>query len=289
MRNNTEEQAQLLVEALPYIQKYYGKTVVIKYGGNAMINEEIKALVIRDILLMSLVGMRPILVHGGGPDINKMMDKVGLVPEFVDGKRVTDSKTMEIVEMVLAGKTNKSIVGLLNSLGGNAVGLSGKDGSLINASQLSDRLGRVGRVDNINPKVLFDLMDNGYIPVISSIGMGDEGESYNINADHIAGEIAAAVQAEKLIMMTDVDGIFLDMKDPDTFISSLDTKKAAELIKSGAVSKGMIPKVEACIIALEGGVKGTHIINGTKPHSILMEVLTDRGIGTMIEKDAANE
>ncbi len=282
MNFNTEEQAQLLVEALPYIQRYFGKTIVIKYGGHAMTNEDIKASVIKDILLMSLVGMRPILVHGGGPDINKMMDKVGLVPEFVDGKRVTDNRTMDIVEMVLAGKTNKSIVGLLNSLGGNAVGLSGKDANLISASQLNSTLGRVGRVDSINPKVLFDLLDNGYIPVVSSIGMGDEGEAYNINADHIAGEIAAAVKAEKLIMMTDVDGIYTDINDPGTFISRLSTEEASGLIKQGAISKGMIPKAEACITALEGGVKGTHIINGTKPHSILMEVLTDRGIGTMI-------
>ncbi|MBO4549009.1 MAG: acetylglutamate kinase [Abditibacteriota bacterium] len=284
MTHNTEEQAQLLVEALPYIQKYYGKTIVIKYGGHAMTSEDIKASVIKDILLMRLVGMRPILVHGGGPDINRMMDMVGLVPEFVDGKRVTDSSTMEIVEMVLAGKTNKSIVGLLNSMGGNAVGLSGKDGNLISASQLSSRLGRVGRVDEINPRVLYDLLDNGYIPVISSIGMGDEGEAYNINADHIAGEVAAAVKAEKLIMMTDVDGIYRDIKDPSTFVSRLTAREAGDLIGAGLVSKGMIPKVEACIIALEAGVEGTHIINGTKPHSILMEVLTDSGIGTMIEK-----
>ncbi|MBR4748347.1 MAG: acetylglutamate kinase [Abditibacteriota bacterium] len=283
MTHNIEEQAQLLVEVLPYIQRYYGKTIVIKYGGHAMTSEEIKASVIQDILLMSYVGMRPILVHGGGPDINRMMDMVGLVPEFVDGKRVTDNGTMEIVEMVLAGKTNKSIVGLLNSMGGNAVGLSGKDGNLISASQLNSKLGRVGRVDEINPKVLYDLLDHGYIPVISSIGMGDEGEAYNINADHIAGEVAAAVRAEKLIMMTDVDGIYKDIKDPATFISRLTAREAGDLIEAGLVSKGMIPKVEACIIALEAGVSGTHIINGTRPHSILMEVLTDSGIGTMIE------
>jgi len=280
--NYTQEQAKMLTEALPYIQKYNKKTIVIKYGGNAMLNENIKRSVMKDILLMHFVGMRPILVHGGGPDINSMMDRLGLEPRFINGKRVTDSETMEIVEMVLAGKTNKSIVGLINTLGGNAVGLSGKDGNLVSASATSKELGLVGNVDIINPKILFDLMESEYIPVISSIGMSISGETFNINADHIAGEIAAAVEAEKLIMMTDVNGIYTDINDPNTFVSRIDIDEAREMISSGTVNKGMIPKVEACIIALQAGVERTHIINGTAPSSILMEILTDHGIGTMI-------
>ena len=280
--NYTQEQAKMLTEALPYIQKYNKKTIVIKYGGNAMLNEDIKRSVMKDILLMHFVGMRPILVHGGGPDINSMMDRLGLEPKFINGKRVTDSETMEIVEMVLAGKTNKSIVGLINTLGGNAVGLSGKDGNLVSASATSKELGLVGSVDIINPKILFDLMESEYIPVISSIGMSISGETFNINADHIAGEIAAAVEAEKLIMMTDVNGIYTDINNPDTFVSRIDIDEAKEMIASGVVNKGMIPKVEACIIALQSGVERTHIINGTAPSSILMEILTDHGIGTMI-------
>jgi len=279
------EQANLLVEALPYIQKYNKKIIVVKYGGNAMINDEIKANVIKDIMLLYYVGMRPILVHGGGPDINAMMDKVGIVPHFIEGKRVTDKDTMEIVEMVLAGKTNSSIVSLINSMGGNAVGLSGKDASLIQASIMNAKWGLVGKVDTINPKILIDLMEAEYIPVVSSIAIGDNGESYNINADHIAGEIAAAVHAEKLIMMTDVDGIYRDFENKDSFITRMNMNEAQELITNKVVNSGMIPKVEACIRALKGEVKRTHIINGTTPHSILMEVFTDFGIGTMIHKD----
>lgn len=281
--NYTEEQAKMLIEALPYIQKYNNKTIVIKYGGNAMLNESIKKSVMKDILLMHFVGMRPILVHGGGPDINNMMDKLGLQPKFINGKRVTDAETMEIVEMVLAGKTNKSIVGLINTLGGDAVGLCGKDGNLVSASAMDEELGLVGKIDFINPKILLDLMEDNYIPVISSIGMGTMGETYNINADHIAGEIAASVGAEKLIMLTDVDGIYSDINDPNSFIARIDIDEAKEMISTGAISKGMIPKVEACITAIQGGVERTHIINGTKPHSILMEIMTDHGIGTMIK------
>ena len=281
--NYTEEQAKMLIEALPYIQKYNNKTIVIKYGGNAMLNESIKKSVMKDILLMHFVGMRPILVHGGGPDINNMMDKLGLQPRFINGKRVTDTETMEIVEMVLAGKTNKNIVGLINTLGGDAVGLCGKDGNLVSASAMDEKLGLVGKIDFINPKILLDLMEDNYIPVISSIGMGTMGETYNINADHIAGEIAASVGAEKLIMLTDVDGIYSDINNPNSFIARIDIDEAKEMISTGAISKGMIPKVEACITAIQGGVERTHIINGTKPHSILMEIMTDHGIGTMIK------
>lgn len=281
MRYN-EEQASLLVEALPYIQKYNKKIIVVKYGGNAMINEEIKSNVIKDIMLLHYCGMKPILVHGGGPDINAMMDKIGLESKFVDGKRVTDEKTMEVVEMVLAGKTNSGIVSLINSFGGNAVGLSGKDASLISASVMNEKWGLVGKVESINPKILHDLLEAEYIPVISSIAIGEEGESYNINADIIAGEIAAAVGAEKLIMMTDVDGLYRDFEDKDSLIARMDLTEAENLVKTKALKGGMIPKVEACVLALKGKVKRTHIINGTVQHSILMEVFTDGGIGTMI-------
>lgn len=278
----TEEQAELLVEALPYIQKYNKKIIVVKYGGNAMINEEIKENVIKDILLLHYCGMNPVLVHGGGPDINAMMDKMGLEPKFVDGKRVTDEKTMEIVEMVLGGKTNSGIVSLINSMGGRAVGLSGKDASLISASVMNEKWGLVGKVDSINPQILLDLMDREYIPVISSVAIGEEGESYNINADHIAGEIAAALNAEKLIMMTDVDGLYRDFEDKSSLITRMDLKEAETMIKTKSLKGGMIPKVEACVKALKGNVKRTHIINGTVKHSILMEIFTDSGSGTMI-------
>lgn len=278
----TEEMAQLLVEALPYIQKYSKKIIVVKYGGNAMINEEIKANVIKDILLLHYCGMNPILVHGGGPDINSMMDRMGLEAKFVDGKRVTDEKTMEIVEMVLGGKTNSGIVSLINSMGGRAVGLSGKDASLISASVMNEKWGLVGKVDSINPQIILDLLEKEYIPVISSVAIGEEGESYNINADHIAGEIAAALKAEKLIMMTDVDGLYRDFEDKDSLITRMDMKEAEELIRSKSLKGGMIPKVEACVKALKGSVKRTHIINGTVKHSILMEIFTDSGSGTMI-------
>lgn len=278
----TEEQAELLVEALPYIQKYNKKIIVVKYGGNAMINEEIKENVIKDILLLHYCGMNPVLVHGGGPDINAMMDKMGLEPKFVDGKRVTDEKTMEIVEMVLGGKTNSGIVSLINSMGGRAVGLSGKDASLISASVMNEKWGLVGKVDSINPQILLDLMDREYIPVISSVAIGEEGESYNINADHIAGEIAAALNAEKLIMMTDVDGLYRDFEDKSSLITRMDLKEAETMIKTKSLKGGMLPKVEACVKALKGNVKRTHIINGTVKHSILMEIFTDSGSGTMI-------
>ena len=284
MKRYSEEMAAMLVEALPYLQKYNKKIVVVKYGGNAMVNQDIKENVIKDIMLLYYCGLKPVLVHGGGPDINAMMDKVGLEPKFVDGKRVTDEKTMEIVEMVLAGKTNSGIVSLINSMGGRAVGLSGKDASLINASVMNEKWGLVGKVDSINPQIIFDLLDAEYIPVISSVAIGEEGESYNINADHIAGEIAAALKAEKLIMMTDVDGLYRDFDDKDSLITRMDLKEAEDLIKSKVLKGGMIPKVEACVKALKGDVKRTHIINGTVQHSMIMELFTDGGIGTMIYK-----
>ena len=282
--NYTSEQASILVQALPYIQQYYGKTIVIKYGGNAMIDEELKKSVIRDVVLMHYVGMKPILVHGGGPEINAVMKKVGKEPAFVNGLRVTDAETMEIVEMVLAGKTNKGIVSIVNNLGGQAVGLSGKDANLIVAKRTEGDvdLGYVGQVEKVNPGILLDLMEHGYIPVISSVAIGPGGESYNVNADHVAGEIAAAVGAAKLMMMTDVAGIYGNIEDESTFISELHISEARKMIESKKIGKGMIPKVEACITALDSGVGRTHIIDGTTPHSLLMEIFTDRGIGTMI-------
>lgn len=282
--NYTREEAGILVQALPYIQAYSGKIVVIKYGGNAMIDENLKQGVARDIVLMHCVGMQPILVHGGGPEISSLMKKMGKEPEFVNGLRVTDAETMEIVEMALAGKTNKGIVSLINGEGAKAVGLSGKDANLIVAEKADTEvdLGFVGKVTEINADILIDLLQHGYIPVISSVAIGTNGESFNVNADHIAGEIAAKVCAEKLIMMTDVPGIYGSYGDESTFISELKTSDASKMIREGKIGSGMIPKVEACITALKGGVPRTHIVDGTKPHSLLMEIFTDTGIGTMI-------
>lgn len=285
--NYTSEEANVLVQALPYIQKYNGQFIVIKYGGNAMVDEELKQSVCRDVVLMHYVGMKPILVHGGGPEISAVMKKVGKEPEFVGGRRVTDQETMEIVEMVLAGKTNKGIVSIINNLGGKAVGLSGKDANLIVAEKAESEvdLGFVGEVAKINPMILNDLLEHGYIPVISSVAIGPNGESFNVNADHIAGEIAAEIAATKLIMMTDVPGIYADFSDKSTFISELSVSEATKMIATKQIDKGMIPKVEACITALAGAVDRTHIIDGTMPHSLLMEVFTDTGIGTMIVRE----
>jgi len=282
--NYTSEQANLLVQALPYIQQYAGKIIVIKYGGNAMIDDDLKRSVVRDVVLMHYVGMRPILVHGGGPEISAVMAKVGKEPTFVNGLRVTDAETMEIVEMVLAGKTNKGIVSIINNLGGKAVGLSGKDANLIVAEKAEGDvdLGFVGKVAKIHPAILTDLLEHGYIPVVSSVAIGPNGESFNVNADHIAGEVAAEVRAAKLMMMTDVPGIYEDFSDKNSMISELAVEHARHMIASRKIDKGMIPKVEACITALAGGVDRTHIIDGTMPHSLLMEIFTDTGIGTMI-------
>ena len=282
--NYTSEQAGILVHALPYIQAYSGKIVVVKYGGNAMIDEDLKRSVARDIALMHCVGMRPILVHGGGPEISAMMARLGKEPEFVGGLRVTDAETMEIVEMVLAGKTNKGIVSMLVCAGAKAVGLSGKDAGLIVATKVAGEvdLGFVGDVTAIHPAILLDLMERGYVPVVCSVAADSEGESLNLNADTIAGEIAAAVRAEKLVMMTDVTGIYGTVGDESTLISELRATDARKMIETGKIGAGMIPKVEASIKALEGGVPRAHIIDGTKPHALLMEIFTDTGIGTMI-------
>ncbi len=280
----TKEEASVLVQSLPYIQKYSGKTIVIKYGGNAMVDDDIKRSVIRDIVLMHYVGMKPVLVHGGGPEISSVMKKVGKEPTFVGGLRVTDAETMEIVEMVLAGTTNKGIVSIANNLGARAVGLSGKDANLIVAKKAEGEvdLGFVGKVTSLDPTIITDLLEHNYIPVISSVAIGPSGESLNVNADHIAGELAAELQASKLIMMTDVDGIYSDFEDKGSFISEMTVSEARKLLSSGAVGSGMIPKVEACITAISDGVERAHIIDGTAQHSILMEIFTDKGIGTMI-------
>ncbi|MCW3059376.1 MAG: N-acetylglutamate kinase [Capsulimonas sp.] len=276
--------AEVLIQALPYIKQYSGKTIVIKYGGNAMIDESLKAAVMQDIILMRYVGINAVLVHGGGPEISDAMQRMGKEPAFVGGLRVTDAETMEIVEMVLTGKTNKNIVAHLNKQGGQAVGLSGKDGNLIVAERETTKgdIGFVGRVVKINPELLHTLSGAGYIPVISSVAIGTEGESYNVNADTVAGELAAALSASKLIVMTDVEGIYQDFADKDSLISQMSVKDARQLITDGVVDKGMIPKIESCVVAINGGVEAAHIIDGRVLHALLIEVFTDQGIGTMV-------
>jgi acetylglutamate kinase len=291
------EKAAILVEALPYIKKFYGKTVVIKYGGHAMLNDDLKRAVLQDVILMKFVGMHPVLVHGGGPEINSMLKRLNIKSDFIHGLRVTDEETMEIVEMVLAGKVNKDIVAGINQIGGKAVGLSGKDGKLIEASKkveyITDEdgqevavdLGYVGEVKKINPQIIKTVVDEGYIPVIAPIGVGDEGKSFNINADYVAGEIAGALQADKFVLLTDVEGIFENYEEKTSLISTLHIQDIATFIKRGVINGGMIPKVECCINALNQGVEKAHIIDGRIPHSILLEIFTDEGIGTMVVKE----
>ena len=276
------QRAQVLTQALPYIRKYSGKIVVVKYGGNAMVNEELKHQVMEDIVLLWLIGIRVVLVHGGGPEISDMMDRLGKKPEFVDGLRVTDRETVDIVQMVLAGKVNKGLVTLLERNGGNAVGLSGMDGKLIEARMKNVALGYVGSITKINIKPVMDLLERGYIPVISTIGCDDEANAYNINGDTAAAWIAGALEAERLIMMTDIAGILRDPKDPATLIPALTIPEATELFEQDIISGGMIPKVECCIDAIHMGVKKVIIMDGRVPHAILMELLTDEGAGTMV-------
>jgi acetylglutamate kinase len=279
------DRARILVEALPYIRRYSGRTFVIKYGGAAMVDEGLKQSVMQDLVLMHYVGLRPVLVHGGGPEITDVMKRLGKEATFVHGLRVTDEETVEIVEMVLAGKTNKGIVSLIQRHGGKAVGLSGKDGNLFVARKmLADGIdiGFVGEVIEVNTEILETLSHAGYIPVISSVAVGAEGETFNVNADHVAGKLAARLGAEKLILLTDIRGILDDVHDPNSLISELHMAGALALIESGKVDKGMIPKVEACLMALEGGVPRTHIIDGREPHALLTEIFTDTGVGTMI-------
>ncbi len=279
------QRAEVLVQALPYIKEYNGKIVVIKYGGNAMINEKLKEQVMEDIVLLSLVGVKVVLVHGGGPEISEMMEKLGKKAEFVDGLRVTDKETVDIVQMVLAGKINKTLVSLLQKKGGKAMGISGMDGSLIEAEMKNEKLGYVGNIVSVNIQPVLDLLDNGYIPVISTVGCDKEGNAYNINGDTAAAFIAGALKAERLFMMTDIAGILRDRYDPRTLIPAVTVKEARELFESGVVSGGMIPKVECCIEAIEKGVKNVIIMDGRVHHSILMEILTDEGAGTMVRGD----
>ncbi|MBR3196584.1 MAG: acetylglutamate kinase [Clostridia bacterium] len=277
------ERAQVLTQALPYIKRYTGRTVVVKYGGNAMVNDELKQQVMEDIVLLWLIGVRIVLVHGGGPEITDVMDRLGKKPEFIDGLRVTDKETVEIVQMVLAGKVNKTLVNLLEMKGGRAVGLSGVDGRLIEAKIRDPKLGYVGDVTKIHIRPVTDLLDRGYIPVISTVGCDREGNTYNINGDTAAAYIAGALHAERLIMMTDIAGILRDKEDPSTLIPEITLEEAGELRREGVISGGMIPKVDCCITAIEAGVKNVVIMDGRVPHSILMELLTDEGAGTWIK------
>ena len=282
---NNAARAQVLVEALPYIQKYYGKVIVVKYGGNAMINEELKHDVMRDMVLMSLIGVKVVLVHGGGPEISSMLKRVGKVSEFVDGLRVTDEETSEIVQMVLAGKINKSLVAKLELLGGRAMGVCGMDGNLLKAKQVDPRLGYVGEIDKVDPTLIDDLLEKGYIPVVSTIGTDATGHVYNINADTAAAAIAGALKAEALISMTDTVGLLMDPKDPSTLVRRIDLEGCEELKAQGIISGGMIPKVECCTSAIKNGVRKVFIIDGRVPHALLIECLTDEGAGTMFKKE----
>ena len=288
-----KDKAEILVDALPYIQEFYGTTVVVKYGGNAMINDALQENVMRDVALMKYVGIRPILVHGGGPEITDFLRRVGKETTFVSGLRVTDEETVEIAEMVLVGKLNSEIVSLLNLRGVRAVGLSGKDAGLIRARRKhavvyeertarSVDIGLVGEVTAIDTEIIIDLLNRGYVPVISPIGMGERGESYNINADDVAAEIAGALRAEKLLLLTDVEGVYRDAADRDSLISQLHFAQAREYIRSGVIAGGIIPKVQACLRALEAGAHKTHIVDGRLAHSIILEIFTSHGIGTMV-------
>ncbi len=276
------ERAEVLTQALPYIKRYTGKTVVVKYGGNAMINEDLKQQVMEDIVLLWLIGIKVVLVHGGGPEINEMMSKLGKEAVFVDGLRVTDKETVDIVQMVLAGKVNKTLVNLLEKKGGKAVGISGMDGQLIEARVKDERLGYVGDITKINIAPVTDLLEMGYIPVVSTLGCDADGNTYNINGDTAAAHIAGALGAERLIMMTDIAGILRDKNDPNTLIPEVKVSDAKKLYEDGVISGGMIPKVECCIEAIREGVQNVIIMDGRVPHSILMELLTDEGAGTMV-------
>ncbi len=281
------QRAEVLTQALPYIKRYVGKIVVVKYGGNAMVNEQLKQQVMEDIVLLWLIGVKVVLVHGGGPEISELMKKLGKQPQFVDGLRVTDQETVDIVQMVLAGKVNKTLVNLLEMKGGRAVGLSGMDGRLIEAKMKDERLGFVGEVTKIHISPVTDLLDKGYIPVVSTVGCDRKGNAYNINGDTAAAHIAGALNAERLIMMTDIAGILRDKDDPSTLIPEITLSKAKELYASGVISGGMIPKVDCCVTALHAGVKNVVIMDGRVPHSILMELLTNEGAGTWIRRDEA--
>ncbi len=278
------QRAQVLTEALPHIKRYTGKVVVVKYGGNAMVNEQIKEQVMEDIVLLWLIGVKIVLVHGGGPEITDIMNRLGKKPEFVDGLRVTDKETVDIVQMVLAGKVNKTLVNLLEMTGGKAMGISGMDGCLIEAKTKNEKLGFVGEITRIHIQPVIDLLEKGYIPVISTVGCDKKGNAYNINGDTAAAYIAGALNAERLIMMTDIAGILRDKDDPSTLIRSVTIEDAEKLHEEGVISGGMIPKVDCCIEAIHKGVENVIIMDGRVPHSILMELLTDEGAGTMVTR-----
>jgi len=286
------ERAEILLEALPYIRRFYNKTIVIKYGGHAMVDTELKDLFAKDVVMMKYIGIHPVVVHGGGPQIGNFLKKLGKDSKFVQGMRVTDEETMDIVEMVLVGKVNKEIVGLINRHGGKAVGLSGKDGDLIRAEKyyLSEEkakdtppeiidIGLVGKVKSINAELIVSLVNNGFIPVIAPTGLGDSGETYNINADIVAGEVAAALKAEKLVLLTDVEGV---INADGKLVNTMKDRDVISMIDTGTISGGMYPKVKCCLKALNGGVKKTHIVDGRLKHAVLLEIFTDRGIGTEI-------
>ncbi|MGF1486492.1 MAG: acetylglutamate kinase [Prochloraceae cyanobacterium] len=286
-RENLKEanltRVRVLSEALPYIQKFTGQTVVIKYGGAAMKDNTLKEGVIRDIVFLYSVGVRPVVVHGGGPEINSWLGKLGIEPQFKDGLRVTDTATMDVVEMVLVGRVNKELVALINRAGGLAVGLCGKDGNLITARHVGkEGIGFVGEVSSVNIKLVKSLVTSGYVPVISSVAADENGQAHNINADTVAGEVAAALDAEKLILLTDTPGILENYRDPDTLLTQLDIQQARGLISAGIVGGGMIPKVQCCVRSLAQGVRAAHIIDGRIPHALLLEIFTNEGIGSMI-------
>mgnify|MGYP002853967269 CR=1 FL=1 len=292
---SANDKAEVLIEALPYIQQFYGKTVVVKYGGNAMVNDALKEKVMQDVALMKYTGINVVIVHGGGPEITGFLKKLGKETEFVSGLRVTDEETVEIAEMVLAGKINSEIVTLLNRRGVRAVGLSGKDADLIHAekklatvyendgAKKKVDIGYVGKAKKIDSRILEDLISGGYVPVIAPIGVGEDGESYNINADYVAADIAGALKAEKLLLLTDTEGVYKNFDDKSSFISTLTANEAREFIKTGVIVGGMIPKVEACLRALQNGAGKAHIIDGRLPHSIILELFTASGIGTQVE------
>ena len=281
---SSEQWSEVLVQALPYFKQWCGKIVVVKYGGNAMLNEELKQAVMEDIVLLNTIGIKVVLVHGGGPEINHMLDRVGKESKFVDGLRYTDGETMEIVQMVLTGKLNKDIVGILLQKGGKAVGLSGVDAGLLRAKKTDKDLGFVGEVTEVQPDILLSMLDRGFIPVVSTVALGEQGDDarYNINADTAAAKIAVALHAEKFVQLTNVPGILRDVNDPTTLIKRIEKTAIGSLKATGIISGGMIPKIDCCLTALEGGVPRTHIVDGRVPHSLLIEMFSDRGIGTMV-------
>ena len=281
-----EQQAQTLIEALPYIQKFTGKTVVVKYGGNAMVSDTLRRSVMSDIVLLNLVGIRVVAVHGGGPEISAMLKMIGHESKFVDGLRYTDVTTMDIVQAVLCGKVNKDLVSQLGRLGGRAVGLCGMDGQLFQAEQMDEKYGLVGRITGVNPEPVKNALEHGYIPIVSTVAQGvDADTAYNINADTAAAKLAEALGAEKLILLTDVRGLLRDPKDESTLIHVVRTREVPALVEEGIISGGMIPKMQCCVDAIHGGVERVHILDGRIPHSILIELLSDEGIGTMMKKE----